>query len=149
MKKLIVLFVLLLLVLGGAGGGYYFFVMKKDTPPEQMTKEEEQKAEPFFSSVDTITIPVIRSGAVKKYVSLQISLETYDKDRLEIINAQQPRIEDAFLRSLHGYFAETPINAPLNVRDVKVRLMKDCARLLGPDMVKDVLIQGAYERIVR
>lgn len=145
MKKLVLLLVVLLVLLGAIGGGayYYFFSL-----PEEENTEEEEVVEPLpeFEEIDSLSIPVIRNGKVKKFVLLKVAVELTDGDYRSRVQSYMPRLKDAYLRELHGYFATVPVDDPVNVRAVTVRLMRASARVLGKGVVKDILVQGVYER---
>jgi len=142
MKKLILIVLVLLLLAGGGGGGYWWFFMRgadeaaAPPPPEPAV----------FVEMEALTIPVIRGGAVAKYVLLQVALEVEDEEARQDVIDRMPRLKDAFLRDLHAYFASTPLDSPLNVRTVKTRLKRVAGRIVGPEIVREVLIQGAFEK---
>ncbi len=56
------------------------------------------------------------------------------------------RLKDAFLMDLHGYFADRPAaKTGINSRTIKKRLKRVAERTLGPDVIKEVIIEGAVE----
>lgn len=150
MKKLLIILVLLILLLGAGGGGaYWWFFMREagqgaeagDGAPEGAPNDPA-----VYVELEALTIPVIRGGAVAKYVLLQISLEVEDLAAREEVQERMPRLVDAFLRDLHAYFASVPLDSPLNARTVKARLLAIANRITGGGVVREVLIQGAYEK---
>lgn len=144
MKKLVILLVVLLILLGAIGGGayYYFFSLAE----EEEVEEEVVQPLPEFEEIDSLSIPVIRNGKVMKFVLLKVAVELTDGDYRTRVQSYMPRLKDAYLRELHGYFATVPVDDPINVRAVTKRLMRASARVLGPGVVKDILVQGVYER---
>ena len=145
MKKIIIILVVLLLLGGGGGAAYYFLLMP---PPEG---EEVVEEAPLQNALETATlqalsIPVIRQGRVAKYVMIKISLELTPKMSEERILLAEPRIRDSCLRELHAYFAGIPIDAPINIRTVKKRLLRAVHSVVGKSAVSDVFIQGIYEK---
>lgn len=143
MKKFVVILVVLLLLAGAGGGAYWWLFMRGGEPAAE---QAEPEAEPLYVELDPLTVPVIRGGAVAKYILLEVTLEVADPAAQELIDARMPRLKDAFLRDLHAFFAARPLDAALNVRTVKKRLMGVSARVLGEGRVVDVLIEGAFEK---
>lgn len=145
MKKLLIFGLLGLLLLGGGGGAYWWFMMR-DAGEEAAEAEPPPQDPPVFLELDSLTIPVIRSGSIARYVLLKITLEVEDQGARDEVVDRMPRLKDAFLRDLHDYFASIPLDSPVNVRTVKQRLQRVADRQAGPGVVKDVLIQGAFEK---
>ncbi|MEQ8449983.1 MAG: hypothetical protein RIB97_09895 [Nitratireductor sp.] len=144
MKKLILIVLILLLLAGGGGGAYWWFFMRG---ADGAAAPEPPPPEPaVFVEMEALTIPVIRGGAVAKYVLLKVSLEVEDEGAREAVVERMPRLKDAFLRDLHAYFASIPLDSPLNVRTVKTRLKRVADGIVGRGVVREVLIQGAFEK---
>jgi flagellar FliL protein len=148
MKKLVIILILLLLLGGGLGGGAYwwFFMDGASLVLGDAEPEPEPEIPRIYVEMNALTIPVIRGGAVAKYILLQISLEVPDESAREEVIDRMPRLQDAFLRDLHAYFASIPLDSPLNVRTVKQRLQRIADRKVGAGIVDEVLIQGAFEK---
>ena len=143
MKKIIIILVVLLL-LGGGGGAAYFFLFMQD-------EEEMVEVAPLPEALDTVplsalSIPVIRQGRVAKYVMIKVELELMAGVSGEKILLAEPRLRDSCLRELHDYFASIPVEAPINIRTVKKRLMRAVRDVLGNESITEVLIQGVYEK---
>lgn len=130
MKKLILLLIVLLLLLGAIGGGAYYYFFKRPTD-ETATEEVVSEPLPEFEEIDSLSIPVIRNGSVKKFVLLKVAVELTDGDYRTRVQSYMPRLKDAYLRELHGYFATVPVDDPVNVRAVATRLMKASAVYWG------------------
>lgn len=143
MKKFL-LILLLLLIVGGGGGYYYFFILAA----------EDEMAEPApppppdnrFVEMKSLRIPVMRSGVVVNYVVLHLTLETVGADKEELALSLLPRLRNAFLTDLHGYFATVPVEDRLMVKALKRRLLIISNRVLGPGTVKEVLVQKAFKQ---
>lgn len=147
MKKLILLLILVLLLAAGGGGAYWwFFLGGLDIPVAEQVEEPEQENKPIFIDLESLTIPVIRGGAVAKYILLRVTLEVEDAAAEEQVKDRMPLLMDAYIRDLHHYFASIPINDKLNVRTVKRRMQRVSDRIVGPGVVSGILIQGAFEK---
>jgi flagellar FliL protein len=145
-KKLIILLVLLILLLGGAGGGAYWWFFLREGANEALPEKAPPPPPPVFVEMEALTVPVIRGGAVAKYVLLKVTLEVDGQAARADVMDRMPRLKDAFLRDLHAYFASVPLDSPLNVRTVKQRLQRVADKYAGRGVVEDILIQGAYEK---
>ncbi len=100
--------------------------------------------EPQFFKLLPFNIPVIRDGQVVNQVSLLVSIETFGlADKEKVMDARY-KLQDAFLKDLHGVVAiNQGEGRPLAVQTVKIRLMRLARRILGGDVVKNVLIESA------
>ncbi|MEQ8443494.1 MAG: hypothetical protein RIM33_12295 [Alphaproteobacteria bacterium] len=143
MKKILLILIILLLAGGGGGGYYYFFILAAEG---EMAEEPEPPPDIRFIEMDSLRIPVIRGGAVVNYVAITVSLETIGPENEEFAISLLPRLRNAFLTDLNGYFATVPVEDRIMVRSVKRRLMVLSERVLGPGVITDVLIQNAFKQ---
>ncbi|WP_421878075.1 hypothetical protein [Pacificispira sp.] len=143
MKKLL-LILLLLLILGGGGAYYYFFMLA----PQDESAEPPPPPPPDnrFVEMKSLRIPVMRGGVVVNYVVLHLTLETVGPDNEELTQSLLPRLRNAFLTDLHGYFATVSVEDRLMVKALKRRLQIISNRVLGPGTVNEVLIQKAFKQ---
>ena len=144
MKKILILLILMFLLGGGGGGYYYFFVLATDTSDEP---PPPPPAPDFrFVEMQPLRIPVIRGGAVVNYVVLNVTLETIGADNEEFATSLLPRVRNAFITDLNGYFAAVSVEDRILVKAIKRRLHIIANRTLGPGVVHDVLIQNAFKQ---
>jgi len=144
MKKILLILIVLLLAAGGGGGYYYFFILAAEG--EMAEEPPPPPPDIRFIEMDSLRIPVIRGGAVVNYIALTVSLETIGPDNEELATSLLPRLRNAFLTDLNGYFATVPIEDRIMVRSIKRRLLILCDRVLGPGVVSAVLIQNAFKQ---
>ena len=149
MRIIIAAVVVVLLGLGGAAGWY--FLLRDDggahgekvATPDVPAEIDQLR----FIKLDAFSIPVIRYGKVDKYIPLQATLEVVEPAARQRAQRLMPRLKNAFLMDLHGYFADRPVDKKgVNTRTVKKRMKRVADRTLGPDIVKEILIEGAFER---
>lgn len=149
MNRTIIIILVALLVMAGCGGAVWYFFLQAAPPPVDEQKKE-QKASldvPEFVDIENLSIPVIREGRVEKYITISVSLEMVNKDAKTLADEAFPRLKDAIFRDLYSYFSmQQPGNAGLNVGQVKSRLLWAAERAIGEGRIKQVIIQGAYER---
>ena len=113
--------------------------------------EEKKPPEgPVFVTLPTITIPVFEGDMMTRQASLVLALEL-EKGRSEAdIAPMRTRLVDAYITDLTALFErrsfeERIIDPPA----IKPKLLETTERLVGPGLVKDVLIQQAMERARR
>lgn len=143
MKRLVLIVVPLILLLGGGGLAAYLIFL---APNGEQAAEAPPPPEPELVSIDALTIPVIRHGAVQKYVLVKITLQMTDRQSKALAFEVMPRLKDAIYRELHAYLASLPLDAPLSTRVMKQRVGKVSEDTLGRNAVHQVLIEGIYEK---
>lgn len=146
MKRIILAVVAVLLIAGAGAAAWFFFIKAK---PEDHVRDDvhETAGKPEFLELDSLSVPVIRGGRLDKYIMLRLTLEMKDAKAKAVGKEAMPLVKDAFLRDLHGFFADQPpTDEGIDVRLVKARLMRVSERLFGPGQVVNVLVQGAFER---
>lgn len=94
-------------------------------------------------------ISVIRDGRVTRIVTLVVTLETKgDTNKTKVMN-ERYRLQDAFLRDMQGLAPyQRPDTEGLDPQLLKTRLRIISDRLLGQDIVNNVLVQSIFERVI-
>jgi len=94
-----------------------------------------------------IVVPIIEGDRVTKQMALTLTLQLFDAKSRAVINEKRPLLTDAFVKFLYGYFQQrVGLKTPINQVFLKERLRQTAAGIVGPDLVKEVLIQQIYER---
>lgn len=150
MIRLIVIVVAFLIMVGGLIGGLYFWgidplakfnqlVGNAPADPNAPVKVQPQS----YVDFGILIVPVVQDREVKKQAEMILRLEVpYDKK--EVVAQNLPRLQNAYLQELMSFL-------PIHLRDsdrldqavVRRRLTLLSERVLGPGMVKDVLIEQA------
>ena len=132
----------------GAGGAVWYFFMQADAPIEDQTGENKSALEVSeFIDIENLSIPVIREGRVDRYIMISVSLEMRDQDSKALGDEAFPRLKDAVFSQLYSYFSmQQSSESGINVGQVKARLLWAAERAIGKGHVRQVIIQGAYER---
>jgi len=142
MKKALVSLVVIA-ALGGAG----FFAWTKFFAPgleASATTAPRVAAEPGYVEIERLTAPFIRGGEYVQYVVLDLRLEVSSDRAAATVRQLAPRLQDAFIGEMHQLARIRPADQRLlNVARVKARLRAGAERVLGPDVVTDVLVQVA------
>jgi flagellar basal body-associated protein FliL len=152
--KLVVILLVIVLLLGGGGvGALYFLELGPFEPPPAEEGAEPEKPESSlvdlsntsFLDMDTLVIPIIGKDRTRSYY-LDIRLELNSPNRAAAAQ-QKVRLHDAFLRDMFVFLPQhLERNPTVNLHSVKSRFVYIAQQILGEELVRDVLIQSAYER---
>ena len=144
----IVIIIIAIFVIAGAGGAIWYIFMQADAPIEDQTGESKSSLEESeFVDIENLSIPVIREGRVDRYILISVSLEMRDQDSKALGDEAFPRLKDAVFSQLYSYFSvQQSGQSGINVAQVKARLLWAAERAIGKGHVRQVIIQGAYER---
>ena len=108
----------------------------------------EEDAE--YYTLQPFTVPIVRDGRIAKHVTLLITLETRGLTNKDKILEARKRLQHSFFRDLHGVMSfRRKDGRPFKTSVLKKRLMAVSRRVLGEDIVRDVLIEIALERRLR
>ena len=139
--------ILLVLVLALGGGGYFAWTEYFAGPsagavlPNLLSGNDK----PSYVEIERLTAPFIRDQRFVQHVVLDVSLEVAEERDVDKVRQLTPRLRDAFLRELHRLATVRPASQKLiNVARVKARLLVGADRVLGPRVVRDVLVQLAH-----
>lgn len=136
MKKILVIGVVLLLA---GGGGAWWFLLR---PQPETTAASKADAAPAFMPLAPITISVVNDSRVVGQVTLELTLALRDAEGQADVTEALPRLTDAIIVELHGLLgrrlmAQEGYPLPL----IKQRLMGVASRIVGGDVISDVLIK--------
>lgn len=111
--------------------------------------EKKEDAPPTIEYYDLmpVTVPVMTDKGVVQQVSVSVSLECAAGKR-DKVAAYKPKLMDAYLRELYGALGGGHAMIRGNVVDieaVKSRLSDVTTRVVGPDMVNEVLLQSVHQ----
>lgn len=156
MKVALLALVAILVLGGGAGGAYFYFGQKAEasvgeTGDHTSAKEAKKKSKPehlAFVEMDPLILPIVDADGVNQLVSLVIVLQVHDEKQKAEVTAQMPRIKDAYIQDMYGV-----LNKHVAVKDgviqvsiIKEKLNTASERILGEDVVQDVLLQVVQQR---
>lgn len=159
MKMAVIALVAILMLGAGAAGAYFYFdkpaeaaagPMDEIAKAEHEAKVEEGAAAPKeqFVQLDPLTLPVIGDRGVTQTVSLVISIEVPDEATAAEVKRLSPRLQDAYIQDMYGALNRKSAmeNGVLQVGPIKERLNKISTRVLGENVVNDVLLQIVQQR---
>ena len=140
MKRLLLTLVVLLILLAGGGGAAWWFLFQEEEI-DLSTITEPSREVPLFVDFDPLVLPVMRDGRVTQHLTFTIVLEVHrDYERLDIYK-HMPRLKDAYLTQLHALYSHRAVQDREDVEPLlNKRLMAVSERVLGPDVVKRILV---------
>jgi len=163
MKFLLMIMMAALLVGTGAAGGYFFSQNEAvaSLGPEntqakaahEKSKKKKMSAEEAakylrFVKLDPIILPIIDNSGVTQVITLVISLEVDGDKNAEYAQAMTPRLKDAYIQDMYGVLNRTASldGGVLKVDQLKERLNRVSAKVLGENRVNTVLLQVVNQR---
>lgn len=101
-----------------------------------------------FVELNPLMLPIISKHGSTQMVSLIVSVEVDSLDKADQVKKYSPRLTDAFLTDLYSAFGyQTALNGgEIPLTYLKERLNKISAKVLGDDVVDDVLLQFMQQR---
>ena len=148
MKKIIIIVVVLLL-LGGGGFAVWKFMLSAGNGGAGEAREalsEMMNTGPVYLELDPFIVPVIRENRIVKYLSLAIKLELTNGAAEKKVKDMMPYVRDAYFTRLHATLSRGDTALNYDLEKLKTQLMAESEKLLGPNVVKSVLIEGAIEK---
>jgi len=153
MKKLIFILLPLLLLLGGGGAAAWFFFLKAPaegdkaaaTAPAEGDHKSEAKA--VFVDVGEIIVPVYSRDGKDKLMVARMELELGEAMPVDQVRYMLPRLRDAYIGTLSTLAGRGElVEESQRNATIKRALKLASDRVLGPDTIRDVLIQRAWQQ---
>lgn len=158
MIRLIMIIVVLLIVLLLTVGGLIYFKVVPDftgmiLPPTKTVASaasavpaEPVVVDPELYDITPVTVPVIRDGQLTGSVYVAFRLEMVP-GKQKVVDDHLQQLHDVYIRALYRELAaefnerETP-----NIPAIKAYLKELTEKVVGPGVIKDVIIQSAFVR---
>ena len=139
------LFIIAGLVLIGvvAVGGYQMMMGSKEGEPSK----PDVSSELGFIGLDPFLAPVIEGRRIAKYVAVGVVLELYNVDHKPLIRKYVTPLRNAFI---DDFVFQAQMNSgtseSIHLKRVKTRFHTLADRIVGPDIVKEILISHVIDR---
>jgi flagellar protein FliL len=151
MKKLLFILLPLLLLLGGGGAGAWFFFLKAPAEGEHaaVPAEGEHKAEAkaVFVDVGEIIVPVYNRDGKNNLMVVRMELEIGEAMAADEVRYMLPRLRDAYIGTLSTLAGRGElVDESQRSATIKRALKLASDRVLGPDAIRDVLLQRAWQQ---
>lgn len=162
--RIVLLIVGALIILGGAGAGAYFYFGQQAQASVGADGEHAKAAEAAeeeeaddghgggkggkFVELDPLVLPIIDEGGVTQLVSIVIVIEVSKSNKAEEVKQYSPRLKDAYIQDMYGILNRHAAmkGGVVQIGMIKQRLNRVTKDVLGPDVVKDVLLQVVQQR---
>jgi len=110
--------------------------------------EERAIGAPGTPSIEMpiLVAPVVVNGEMDHYVYLGVTLQLVDDSHKSALLDKIPYLQDAFLREVHGpSIAYNNDPTIVDERGLITRLLRVCAKVVGPDIVKDIAFRNTAQ----
>ncbi|MCA1198980.1 flagellar basal body-associated FliL family protein [Sphingomonas sp. R647] len=164
-KKLMIIIGAAVLVLGGGGGGAAFFLMGSDKPAAKTAEGEDGEAEAeaeaeaeggdekggkdgkggAYLDVPPLVVNLRSADGAARFLKVHIVLVPGSASTVEKLQGKLPLLIDAYQPFLRELRPED-LNGSGAVYRVKEELLVRATQTLGPNQVKDVLIQDLVQQ---
>jgi len=149
MQKILMFFLLLCILVGGILAAMILLELGPYAPPPpEKTAEDlevEREIETTTITIRTFNIPIFQGEQVAGSMQVQFAIEV-PIGQEEAINSQMTRLEDAYLRDLYVFLPRLLRNRDtLDIIALKNRLIRITEKIVGPDIVENILIQSVAD----
>ena len=152
MKKLLFILLPLLLLLGGGGAAAWFFFLKAPAVDDKAAAaaaagEHKAEAKAVFVDVGEIIVPVYGRDGKDKLMVVRFELEVGDVMPVDEVRYLLPRLRDAYIGTLSTLAGRGElVEESQRNATIKHALKLASDRVLGPDVIRDVLLQRAWQQ---
>lgn len=102
---------------------------------------------PVFVKFRPIILPVIGRDRVTERVGIVLALELFKGKTAANVEPKRRILTDAFISDLYAIFQQrAALHEVADGTLIKARLLQTSNRVLGPGIVKDVLIEQLFEQ---
>jgi flagellar protein FliL len=155
--RLIFLVIAFLMMIGGIIGGLYFWgidplaqfnalIGKAPPPSSQSADAPKVTTPPSYVDFGLLIVPVVQDREVKKQAEMILRLEV-PFEKKEVVAQNLPRLQNAFLEDMMAFLPYQLRNTyTLDDAAIRYRLTIISEKVLGPGMVKSVLIEQSAVR---
>lgn len=110
-------------------------------------KKGEGESGVQFIELNPLILPIINEHGRTQVISLVVAIEVDSQEKADMVTKFQPRLADAFLSDLYGSFAQKmPVSGIIPISYLKERLNFMSEKVLGEEVVRDVLVQVMQKR---
>ncbi len=160
-RLLVIVFALIAALGGGAAGLVHFAIIPDFTGglianlvgvKGQVASASDEapppppRIDPVFLQIEPMLIPVIQNRELKQNVYIALRLQLNPEKQAEGREAKD-RLHDLYLRALYDMVPEQyERRDTLDLTKVRERLMKITQRVVGPDVVEDIIFVSVFNR---
>ena len=143
-KKLIIIIAVVVLLAGGGAGAFLMMggdeKAAKDSKNKKTGDKEKVAAEPVYMTMPDIVVNLSSTSRRTNYINLKLTLELNSQEDVAAIEAQMPRIIDAFNTYLRELRRED-LQGSAGVYRLENELMLRLQKTLTKGKVNDILFR--------
>ncbi len=153
MKKFLILLAVLLVCGGSIGAYFYFGNSAVASIPEGQTGEMagvQSHENLHYVELSPLLLPIVDHNGVSQVVSFVVSLEVNSEESKLMVEKLSPRLTDAYIHDLYGVlnYKAALEGGVVQVSEVKRRLNIITTKVIGENVINDVLLQVVSQRRV-
>jgi flagellar basal body-associated protein FliL len=138
----------------------------KDAPKKEDKKKKEEgeggeakrapsdvsggrfEGDPVYVHLSPMILPVITDNGAEQIVTLAVTIEVRDFDAADDVHTNMPKVMDALMRALYGGLGNGELREGqlINVSKVKAKAINAVGEAVGPEKIRDVLIEAVAQR---
>lgn len=159
MKKILIGVMALALIGGGGFGAYVYFMKPAEAAvsddahadhKESSKKEKSHSKDGHYEFVelDPLILPVIDANGVSQTISIVVALEVANAADAAKVEGLSPRLKDAYIQNMYGMLNQHAAmkGGVVQVNEIKDKLSNISNKVLGDELVQDVLLQVVQQR---
>ena len=106
--------------------------------------------DPIYVHLAPIILPVITDEGVEQLVTVIFDVQVSDRDAVDLIHRNMPRVMDSLMRHLYGGLGQGSLRngKVVNVTRLKNKAAAAVKEIVGDKMVTDVLVQNIAQRML-
>lgn len=160
MKTILVGLAAVALIGGGGFGAYSYFMKPAEASTtnkgdghseknQKQAKKDKNKSDKYeFVELDPLILPIIDENGVSQVLSIIVAVEVADSKGVSKVESLSPRLKDAYIQQMYGMLNKHAAmkGGVIQVEMIKNKLNKISSKVLGDDVVQDVLLQVVQQR---
>jgi hypothetical protein len=101
---------------------------------------------PAYVRFAPIFTPIIEGDQVTRQIGVTLMLQLDPGQEKDGIEAKHLQLNDAFVRDLYAFFQQRARVQTIDEAYLKGRLLQTASAVIGPNVVKEVLIEQLFEQ---
>lgn len=105
--------------------------------------------DPIYVRMEPLVVPVISEEGLQQMVTMLVVIEVSSFEAADFVHSHMPRVRDAIVRAIYGGLSSGDIRngKMVNLGKAKANIAEQVRKVMKPDMLKDVLVEGVAQRM--
>jgi len=162
MKMIVIIIAALAILCGGGAGVYFMFMQPAEAAATDVVEDSHKQAKAdhgkddghgglssmHFVELSPLVLPIIDENGASQVVSMIVALEVSSAEDAGMVTKMTPRLKDAYLQDMYGVLNKHAAlrGGQIRLGFIKKRLGAASDRVLGDNIVQDVLLQVVQQR---